>query len=371
LLGISLQRAMNVSPGFRSDHILTGKISLPWKSYSGNSARVAFTEKLVEKINHLPGVLSAGIVTNVPFSGNSGKSAATIEGRLPQAGESPRGHYSYGVGGDYFSAMGFSLLEGRFLTEADSRSHQRACVVDQDFAHYYWPNGSALGHRLFEGSEQGKDADAFTIVGVVGSVKQAGLTDETAQGAIYYPYSYRTDDIFVAVRTTLPPESLGLTLQGIVRQVDPDLPVNDVRTMEARVSDSLVARRTPALLAVLFSTIALLLTAIGSYGVLSYAVEQRRREIGVRMALGAQPGQIRNQFLFLALQLLTFGVLIGVIGAWMAGRAMQSVLFHVPAFSLAILGTAAGIMGLVSIVACWLPSHRAARTSPIDALRDP
>lgn len=370
LLGISLHRAMNVSPGFRSDHILTGKISLPWKSYSGNSARVAFTEKLVEKINHLPGVLSAGIVTNVPFSGNSGKSAATIEGRLPQAGESPRGHYSYGVGGDYFSAMGFSLLEGRFLTEADSRSHQRVCVVDQDFAHYYWPSGSALGHRLFEGSEEGKDADAFTIVGVVGSVKQAGLTDETAQGAIYYPYSYRTDDIFVAVRTTLPPESLGLTLQGIVRQVDPDLPVNDVRTMEARVSDSLVARRTPALLAVLFSTIALLLTAIGSYGVLSYAVEQRRREIGVRMALGAQPAQIRNQFLFLALQLLTFGVLIGVIGAWMAGHAIQSVLFHVPAFSLAILGTAAGIMGLVSIVACWLPSHRAARTSPIDALRD-
>lgn len=370
LLAISLQRAMNVSPGFRSDHILTGKISLPWKSYSSNAARVAFTEKLVEKVNHLPGVLSAGIVTNVPFSGNSGKSAATIAGRVPQAGESPRGHYSYGVAGDYFKAMGFSLLEGRFLTEADSRSHQRACVVDQDFAHYYWPNGSALGHRLFEGSEQGKDADAFTIVGVVGSVKQVGLTDEAAQGAIYYPYVYRSDDIFVAVRTSLPPESLGLTLQGAVREVDPDLPVNDVRSMEARVSDSLVARRTPALLAVLFSTIALLLTAIGSYGVLSYAVEQRRREIGVRMALGAQPGQIRNQFLFLALRLLTVGVLIGVVGASLAGRAMQSVLFHVPAFSLEILGSAAGIMGLVSIVACLLPSHRAARTSPVDALRD-
>ena len=370
LLGISLQRAMNVSPGFRSDHILTGKISLPGKSYSSNAARLAFIEKLVEKTTRLPGVLSAGVVTNVPLSGNSGKSAATIEGRLPRAGESPRGHYSYGVGGDYFNAMGFSLLEGRFLTQADSRSHERVCVVDQDFAHYYWPNGSALGHRLFEGSDQGKDTDAFTIVGVVGSAKQAELTDEAAQGAVYYPYSYRSDDIFVAIRTSLLPESLGQALQGTVRQLDPDLLVNDVRTMQARVSDSLVARRTPALLAALFSTVALLLTAIGSFGVLSYAVEQRRREIGVRMALGAQPRQIRNQFLFLAIRLLGYGTTLGGIGAWLAGRAMQSMLFHVPAFNTTILGTTAGVIGLVSIFACLLPSHRAARTSPVDVLRE-
>jgi predicted permease len=370
LLGISLQHAMDVSPGFRSDHILTGKISLPLKSYSDNTARVAFTEQLVDKVGHLPGVLSAGVVTNVPLSGKSGKSAATIQGRTPKPGESPRGHYSYGVGGDYFKAMGFTLLDGRFLTAADSRSSQRVCVVDKDFARYYWPDGSALGHRLFEGSDEGKDADAFTIVGVVGSVKQAGLTDEVAQGAVYYPYAYHSDDIFVAVRTSLPPESLALTLQGAVRQIDPDLPVNDVRTMDTRVADSLAAHRTPALLAALFSGIALLLTAIGSYGVLSYAVEQRRREIGVRMALGAQPGQIRNQFLLLALRLLVYGAMVGGIGAWLAGRAMQTVLFHVPAFNLAILGGAAGVMGLVCLVACLLPSHRAARTSPVEALRE-
>jgi predicted permease len=370
LLGISLQHAMDVSLGFRSDHILTGKISLPLKSYSDNTARVAFTEELVDKVGHLPGVLSAGVVTNVPLSGKSGKSAATIQGRTPKPGESPRGHYSYGVGGDYFKAMGFALLDGRFLTAADSRSSQRVCVVDHDFARYYWPDGSALGHRLFEGGDEGKDADAFTIVGVVGSVKQAGLTDEVAQGAVYYPYAFHSDDVFVAVRTSLPPESLALTLQGAVRQIDPDLPVNDVRTMDTRVADSLAAHRAPALLAALFSGIALLLTAIGSYGVLSYAVEQRRREIGVRMALGAQPGQIRNQFLLLALRLLVYGAMVGGIGAWLAGRAMQTVLFHVPAFNLAILGGAAGVMGLVCLVACLLPSHRAARTSPVEALRE-
>jgi putative ABC transport system permease protein len=369
LLGISLQHSLDVSPGFRPDHILTGKIAFSLKGYADDSAKVAFTEKLLNKIGQLPDVVSAGVVTNVPLSGKSGKSAATIQGRSPQPGESPRGHYSYGVGGDYFKAMGFSLLEGRFLTPADSRSSYRVCVVDRDFAHYYWPNGSALGHRLFEGSEQGKDGDAFTIVGVVGSVKQAGLTEEAAQGAVYYPYAFHSGDLFAVVRTTLPPESLGLTLQAVVRQVDPDLPVNDVRTMEARVTDSLAARRTPALLAALFSAIALLLVSIGSYGVLSYAVDQRRREIGVRMALGALPGQIRNQFLLLALRLLAYGVMLGGVGACLTGRAMQALLFHVPAFNLAILSGVTGVIGLVTVVACLLPSHRAARTSIVEAIR--
>ena len=370
LLGLSLQRAMEVSPGFRPDHILTGKITLPGKGYPDNTSRVGFTEKLIDKIGHVPGVLSAGIVTNVPFSGKTGKSSAAIQGRTPSPGESPRANYSYGVGGDYFKAMGFSLLEGRFLTSADSRGTQRVCVVDQDFARYYWPGGGALGHRLFEGIEQGKDADAFTIVGVVGSVKQAGLTEDVAQGAVYYPYAFHSDDFFVAARSSLPPELLGQTLQGVVRQIDPDLPVNDVLTMEARVTESLAERRTPALLAVLFSGIALLLTAIGSYGVLSYAVEQRRREIGVRMSLGAQPAQIRNQFLLLALRLLACGVVLGGVGAWLAGRAMQTVLFHVPPFDPKILSGAAVVMGLVSIAACLVPSYRAARTSPVEALRE-
>jgi predicted permease len=316
-------------------------------------------------------VLSAGVVSNVPLSGNSGKSSATVKGRVTRPGESPRGHYSYWVGGDYFGAMGFSLRAGRFLTTADSRRTARVCVVDEDFARYYWPNGSALGQRLFEGSEERGDAEAFTIVGVVGDVKQAGLTDDTAQGAIYYPYVFRGDnDIFVVVRTGLPPESLGPALQRVVRQIDPDLPVNDLRSMEHRVADSLVARRSPALLAGLFSAIALLLTAIGSYGVLSYAVAQRRREIGVRVALGARPDQIRGQFVALALRLLVCGTALGVMGAWLAGRAMETVLFHVPAMNLAIFGGAAGVMGVVALVACLLPSHRAARISPMEALVD-
>jgi predicted permease len=370
LLGLSLQRAMAVSPGFQSDHVLTGQILLPWATYP-NATRLTFVESLMDKMGHTPGVLSAGVVSNVPFSGKNGKSAATVMGHVRGPEESARGHYSFGVAGDYLRAMGFSLRAGRFLTADDSRGSHRVCVVDEDFARYYWPNASAIGQRLWDGSEAGKDADAFTVVGVVGEAKQAGLTEDEAQGAIYYPYSFRIDDsFFVAVRTSLPPESLGLALQRVVRQIDPDIPVNDIRSMETRITDSLAARRSPALLAGLFSGIALLLTAIGTYGVLSYAVAQRRREIGLRMALGAQPGQIRSQFFYLSLRLLAGGTILGVIGAWLTGRAMQAVLFHVPALNPAILVGTGCVMGLVSLVACLLPSRRAARISPMEALAE-
>src|SRR5882672_9656786 len=164
LLGLSLQRAMAVSPGFQSDHVLTGQILLPWANYS-EAARLTFVENLMDKIGHLPGVLSAGVVNNVPFSGNIGKSGATIAGHVRRPGESARGHYSYGVGGDYFRAMGFSLRAGRFLTADDSRRSERVCVVDEDFARYYWPNASAIGQHLWDGSEVGKDTEAFTVVG--------------------------------------------------------------------------------------------------------------------------------------------------------------------------------------------------------------
>ena len=294
-----------------------------------------------------------------------------MKGYARRPGESPRGHYSYGVDGDYFTAMGFSLEEGRFLSAGDSRRPERVCVVDEDFARYYWPHSSAIGQKLFEGSEETKEGDAFTVVGVVGAVKQAGLADEAAQGAVYYPYALRTDDhLFVAVRTSLRQESLGPALQTIVRQMGPEATISDLRSMETRISESLVTRRAPALVAALFAAIALLLTAVGTYGILSYAVAQRRREIGVRMALGARPQQIRGQFLALGLRLLAAGTILGATGAWATGRAMRNLLFHVPPFQLPALAGAAGVIGVVSLLACLVPSHRASRISPTEALAD-
>jgi len=369
LLGLSLERATTVSPGFQPEHVLTGRISFPYKSYPNPASRLQFIERLTKEVGRLPGVSASGVVNNVPLSGYSGKSAATVKGYVLRPGETLRGHYSYAVSGDYFSTLGIALRAGRFLTSADSRRGQRVCVVDEDFARYYWPNSSAIGQRLFEGSEARDDAEAFTIVGAVGAVKQAGLTDDNAQGAVYYPYIFRTgDDIFITARTSSSPESMTSMLQNTVRQIDPELPVSDIRSMETRIADSLMARRSPALLAGIFSAIALLLTAIGTYGVLSYAVTERRREIGVRMALGARPEQIRNQFFSLALRLLAAGTTLGLLGSLLAGQAMRAVLFHVPAVDPAILAGAAAIIGAVSLVACLVPSHRAARISPMEVL---
>jgi predicted permease len=370
LLGLSLKRVMAVSPGFQPESILSGQILLPWKNYPTTLAQAAFAEKLMEEIGRQPGVLASGVVTNVPLSGNNIKSAITPKGYARLPGESLHGHYSYGVAGNYFAALGIPLREGRFLESADLRREERVCVVDEDFARRYWPQGGAVGQRLFQGGQERADAEAFTVVGVVGAVKQAELTESQAQGAVYFPYRHRSDgNIFVVVRTRVLSESLGMMLQDVVRKIDPELPVNDLRSMDTLIANSLVARRSSALLIGLFSGVALLLTAIGTYGVLSYAAAQRRREIGIRLALGAQPWQIGSQFLSLGLRLLAVGTTLGVVGAWIAGSAMQSILYNVPALHLVILVGTVGIMSVVSLVACWIPARRATKVDPMVALR--
>ena len=368
LLGLSLKRAMAAPPGFRADHILTGHISLPWKNYPDWPRRLAFVDRLLEGIKSRPGVSAAGIINKVPFSGKNIQSVFTVPGHVRPPGESLGGHSFLSVGGDVFTALGIPLREGRFLNIGDY--DKRVCVVDGDFARLYWPQGGAVGHRLFQGANEGPEGEAFTVVGVVGAIKQTELTEDAGQGAVYVPYQYRNvANVFAVVRTSQAPEAFGLALQKIVRAIDPELPVNDLRSMEVRIADSLVARRSPALLAAIFASVALMLAAIGTYGVLAYAVTQRRREIGVRMALGALPKQIGKQFLSLGLRLLVTGTIFGVIGAWWAGSAMQRVLFDVPALHPVILVGTGVVMTIVSLVACLLPTLRAAKVDPMEALR--
>jgi ABC-type antimicrobial peptide transport system permease subunit len=244
-------------------------------------------------------------------------------------------------------------------------------VVDEDFARYNWPNTNPVGQRLFQGSQACCETEAFTVVGLVGRIKQAGLTDDTAQGAVYYPYIYRPESkFFVVLRGGIKPDALKAELESVVRQIDPNLAVNEVQSMNDRISASLIERRSPALLSGIFSGIALLLIAVGTYGVLSYAVAQRRREIAIRMAVGARPEEIQGQFFSLALRLWTGGAILGLLGAWMTGRAMQAILFHVPAHNAAVLAGSASIIAVVTLAACLLPAHRAARISPMQALAD-
>lgn len=366
LLGLSLKKVMAQSPGFRADHVLTGECALAWHL---GPERVAVVDRVLESIRQQPGIVAAGTITNIPLSGDSGKTAVTPKGYVAPAGQTLQGHYSYGVEGDYFAAMGIPLREGRFLTSEDSQRAERVCVVDEDFAGRYWPNGSALGQRVIHANESAEDK-LFTVVGVVGTVKQAELTEASGQGAVYLPYSYRdTNNVFVATRTSQDPAAFAETLRRLVRAAHPDLAFDNVRTMDTRIADSLIARRSPALLAGIFAGVALLLAAIGTYGVLSYAVAQRRREIGIRMALGARRDQISRHFLTAGLRLLGAGTALGIIGAWLAGRAMQSVLFGVPALPVATLFATALIMTAVSLLSSFIPARRASRLDPIEALR--
>jgi len=366
LLGLSLKKAMAVSPGFRSDHVLTGECTVSWDL---QRERVGIVDRLLESIRQQPGIAATGTITNIPLSGDSGKTAVTPKGYVPPPGQSVHGHYSYAVHGEYFSALGIDLREGRFLTSADSHPAERVCVVDEDLARRYWPNGGALGQRIALGDEK-DDAQLFTVVGVVGAVKQAALTEAQGQGAVYLPYAYRDNaSIFIVTRTSQRPEAFAETLRKLVRAAHPALAVDNIRSMDTRIADSLITRRSPALLAGIFAGVALLLAAIGTYGVLSYAVAQRRREIGIRMALGAQREQIGAQFLSLGLRLLAAGTILGLIGAWLAGRAMQSILFDVPTLHVATLFGTALVMTAVSLVACLIPARRATKVDPIEALR--
>jgi predicted permease len=367
LLGLSLKKVMAVSPGFQSDHILTGELTIPWQS--DPKRHVEIGDRLLELIRQQPGVTAAGIITNMPLTGDNGKTAAAPKGYVPPAGQSLQGHYSYAVTGDYFTALGIPLREGRFLTSEDSHRPERVCVIDEDFARHYFPNGGVVGQKIAHAGET-DDAKLFTIVGIVGRVKQAALTEPQGQGAVYIPFSYRENSYyFVVTRTNQRPEAFAGALRKLVRAADPDLAIDNIRSMETHVADSLIARRSPALLAGIFAGVALLLAAIGTYGVLSYAVAQRNREIGIRMAVGAQRHQIAAQFLSLGLRLLIGGTALGFIGAWWAGRAMQSVLFGVPSLPFAALGGTALVMTAVTLMACLLPARRAATVDPVVALR--
>jgi predicted permease len=369
LLAMSFSKVISVSPGFRPENVLTGAVPLPYARYKEDKDKLAFTQRLGQELRAVPGVTAVGFSTAVPFDGNYDNNAISIEGQPPAPGQSLQTHYTSGVTGDFFAVLGITLREGRLLTEDDSVRKLRVCVIDEDVAHRYWPGGNALGHRLWNGAPDKPD-QTYTIVGVVGATKVSDLADTRAYGSIYFPYfHYAGYYLQVLLRTTQAPQAAGPALRAAVLRVDPELPVADLKTMSARLDDSLVSRRSPLMLAGILAGVALVLAAVGIYGVLAYAVAERRREIGVRMALGALPQQILAQFLSLGAKIVVAGSIIGGVGGWLVGRAMVSLLFGVGAAQPAVFACAAGLLSLVAMTACLLPALRAARVPPMEALR--
>lgn len=367
LLGVSLKRLLDTPAGFNPDQLLTGQIVLPWKNYKDDAARSAFVERLLPALRTLPGVTHAAVNTGMPFTGGGANSVLAIEG-VEQ--NNFRAHRLSAATAGFWAAMNIPLIEGRLLTDQDTASAPRVCVIDRALAQRYWPDQSALGRRVATGTQL-KEDNTYTVVGVVGSVKHAELAETDGHGAAYFPYAYFSSNGFtVVLRTSLPPTALAPSLQKTILQLDPELPIDDLKTMQTRIDDSLIARRSPAILAAIFAGVALLLAAIGTYGALAYSVGQRRREIGVRMALGALPQQILSQFFRLGIKLLLVGLALGGIGAWLTGRAMQHVLFGVSALHAGILAATFATMTGVVLLAVLLPCRRASRVNPIDALRD-
>jgi predicted permease len=369
LLGLSFMRVLAVNPGFAPDQVLSGTIALPGDRYKEGKLRLGFIDRLLHAVQALPGVTAVGVSTSVPFGNSASVNAITVLGHEPKPGESLLAHYTSGVTGDYFTALGIPLQAGRFINADDTDRDDHVCVVDAQFAHKYWPDSSALGHQIINGVPDGKEKP-FTIVGVVGAVKQSDLADAAPKGAVYLPYAaYDGSILSVTLRTVPSPLAAGPALRAAVLRLDPDLPVTDLQTMHGRIDQSLLSRRSPLLLAAVFAGVALLLAGIGLYGVLAYTVAQRRREIGVRMALGAQPGQIRTQFLGLGARLVLTGAALGMIGSWLTGRAMDNLLFGVGAINAGVLAATAGLLMAIALLACLLPAARAARVPPMEALR--
>jgi predicted permease len=370
LLGVSLKRTLDQSPGFKPEHVMTGDLMLPWQNYQSDGSRVAFVFRLLDQLRAVPGVSHAAVSSALPFTkGGSAPRGILPEGFVPTPGGSLRVHYLSTVTSEYAQAMGIPLLKGRFIENADSRDDApKVAVIDEALARIHWPNGDAIGQRFCTDPSVFKPELTYTIVGIVGSVKQQELAETTKLGAVYLPYT-EFPNFQVIVHTSGSAAITGPTLQTIVRQLDPGLPLVDFKPMQTRIDDSLVTRRSPAVLAAVFAGVALLLAGIGVYGVLAYAVSQRRREVAVRMACGATPRLIGRQFLTLGAILLVLGIALGSFGAWTAARAMQRFLVEVPPFHISTSVATVFAISLVTLLAALLPARRAAGVDPVVALR--
>jgi predicted permease len=366
LLLRSFENALDQDPGFRSDHVLIAGLTLPPAKYPDAPAQARHLRQTIDAVRTLPGIEAAGATTRMPFSGENSGIIFRIDGRV---GEGSQLHAAWrSVDEDYFKAMRIPLVRGRMFSRADWDSTTRPIVVDAAFEHNYFPNGNAIGQRIFLG-DAGTD-EPYTIVGVVGSVKHFDLTMPASKPTFYFDLGSRpAEGVYLAVRTTGPSGVLVDALRAAVRSVDPEQPLFNVATLDQRISMSLAGRRVPLVLIGLFAAVAVLLAAIGIYGVLAFTVAQRISEIGVRVALGATRSRILQLVVADGGRLIAIGLAVGLLCAVALGRLLQSRLFGVGSIDPVTLAAVVLGFAAIALFACWLPARRAANTDPIVALR--
>jgi predicted permease len=373
LLIRSFIRLQQVTPGFTAANVLTLELTMSGRKYS-DAATVREAYRLLwTRLAQLPGVTAAGGVSALPLSQMFAWGPIAVEGRVPPPGEKFINADIRMAGGDYFQAMQIPLLAGRLFTDRDLTTSPRVAVVDEHMARQLWPDGNAVGKRIRYG---GPDAGGpwITIVGIVGRVKQYTL-DEESRIAFYLPHEQSsTRAMNVVLRGAAEPSALtAATLTAaarqVIREMDADLPVYGVRTMAARVDESLAGRRFSMLLLTLFAGLALGIATIGIYGVMAYLVSQGTRELGIRLALGATPAGLLRLIVRQGMAVAMAGVAAGLAGAFLLTRFMDSLLFGVDAADPITYLSIAGLLTMVALVASWIPGRRAARVDPLVSLR--
>jgi putative ABC transport system permease protein len=365
-----------VRPGFEAHNVLSLQLSLPPASYPEETQPADFYRKLAAQVAALPGVESAATVAGLPPQRDVNANDTEFEG-IPPTKDGPPQNVDYWqfVSRGYLETMRIPLVAGRSFNAGDDHGTPGVVMVNETMAKVFWPGQSPLGRRVRTPGSPGKDNPWLTVVGVVADVKQGGLDQKTGT-ELYFLQDQAPEaayggvrTMYLVARTERDPSSLAAAVRSEIRRLDPSLPISAVRPMEKVLFDSVARPRFVMVMVLLFAAVALLLAAVGTYGVLSYAVAQRTREIGVRMALGAQIGQVLRMILGQGALLAGIGLALGVIGAVALRRILGSLLFGVTATDPLIFTAVAALLAAVSFAACYVPARRAARVDPLVALR--
>jgi putative ABC transport system permease protein len=367
LLIRSFKQLHDVHPGFDPQRVLTANVALPDAKYHEDARMAAFFDQALQNASSVPGLEAVGAVSPLPLSGEMAQNLLTVEGRPPVSPGERNITNSRTISADYFRVMGIPLIKGRVFNERDGKDAPRVVVINETLARKYFPGEEPLGKRINVTIASDNVAE---IVGVVGDVKHMSLDKESGPEAYFsykqIPFPYMT---LVARSKSDTPSSLAAGLRQAVERVDSDQPLSDVRTMEQLLADSLARRRFNMLLLGLFSAVALLLAAVGIFGVMNYSVAQRTHEIGIRMALGAQTGDVLKMVVSQGMILTFIGVVLGLGAAFLVTRFMSGLLYGVTATDPLTFAAVALVLSLVALLAIIIPARRATKVDPMIALR--
>lgn len=373
LLVQSFRRLQQAELGFSPTSLLTMRVALPWRKYSGEQGpeqQKQFFQQLMGRLSALPGVEAAAMTSNLPLASErqEGKLTFTIEGQ--SADEQQRNPFANNlhVSPNYFSALGIRLLAGRYLNDADTANTDRVAVISQRMAERMFPRQDPIGKRLKVGAVT-SEAQWATIVGVVGNVKHEAIASDGGFD-LYTSYQQVVDsNMYLLLRTKVPPHTLAAAATQAVWAGDPEQSAFNIVTMEERIADTVWQRRLAGTLFLVFAGLALLLAAIGIYGVMAYTVSQRTREIGIRMALGAQPQEVSRMIVGQGARLIALGLGIGLVVALLGSRLIHSLLYGISSADPLVYVSVLAMLTAVALLACWLPARRASQVDPMISLR--